>query len=123
MFRSDGESFVAKRVNRETFAKLQLLREVFKGSRHLRLHVDENEDELVVIYPRMMANLFEFSRNFKGSANVEAREDVVWGGGKGLEELHAKGYAMWGKFGRSRAAALNERARFPEEVPFRVACG
>lgn len=73
---------------------------MFRGSRYLHLHIDENEDELVVIYPHMMADLFEFSRDFKGSANVEAREDVVLGGGKGLEELHAKGYANWGKLGR-----------------------
>lgn len=116
--RSDGESFVAKRVNNETFAKLQRLRGMFRGSAHLHLHVDENKDELVVMYRHMMANLFEFSRDFKGSTHVEAREDVVWGGGKGLEELHAKGYAMWGKFGRLRAVALNGKVPFPEGTPF-----
>lgn len=60
--------------------------------------MDENAAELVVVYPHMAANLFEVARDFGGGAHVNAREDVVWGAGKGLEELHAAGYAMWGEF-------------------------
>lgn len=100
-----------------------MLRERFAGSRHLRLHVDENAAELVVMYPHMKANLLESARDFSGGAHVNAREPVVWGAGKGLEELHAAKFAMWGEFlalfFSSSSCLERGGARFVEETdPF-----
>ncbi len=80
------------------YKKCQRLNARFAGSRRLRLHIDENEEERTLVYKYLKGNLFHFMNAYNGQPDMEATLQVMWETGKAVEELHEKNIMHMGEF-------------------------
>ena len=71
---------MAKRVSQHTLTKLRHLRREFAGSKYLRLHIDENEDELVHVYKKLRGKFSRFLKRFSEPICHRSEDDHCVGG-------------------------------------------
>ncbi|KAH7383750.1 kinase-like domain-containing protein [Pyrenochaeta sp. MPI-SDFR-AT-0127] len=86
---SQDQSFVVKRVSRP-FLNLSLrLAAEFSASRRLRMHVDCNEEELILVYPYYKTTLLDLIREDPNISD-KARKTILRHTGEAIQELHSK---------------------------------
>ncbi|KAK1503905.1 uncharacterized protein CCOS01_16980 [Colletotrichum costaricense] len=91
---SQHESFIVKRVPR-TFYDLSLrLAAEFASSRRLRMHIDCNLEEGVLIYPYYRSTLLSLIQDddSEDSLPITERKKILRGTGEAIQELHTKGW-------------------------------
>ncbi|KAK0368699.1 hypothetical protein CLIM01_13943 [Colletotrichum limetticola] len=91
---SQHESFIVKRVPR-TFYDLSLrLAAEFASSRRLRMHIDCNLEESVLIYPYYRSTLLSLIQDddSEDSLPITERKKILRGTGEAIQELHTRGW-------------------------------
>lgn len=81
--------FVLKPASQSIFELSQELKYEFGASPRLRTHIDDNEDERVLVYEYYKDNLFSLVKN-NPDLPVEARKFILREVGLGLKDLHSK---------------------------------
>ncbi|KAM5476925.1 hypothetical protein MauCBS54593_000196 [Microsporum audouinii] len=89
--RSENQNFVLKRVSNSIFDLSLDLKQEFPESRRLRVHIDESEEEKVLIYEYFSDNLLSFIKK-NPSLPIEARKWILRELGQSLKEFHAKNW-------------------------------
>ncbi|KAH3987681.1 hypothetical protein HBI25_002350 [Parastagonospora nodorum] len=86
---SQGQSLVFKRVSKAFFNLSLRLAAEFPQSRRLRMHVDSNEEENVLIYPYYQNTLLGL---FKDDTNISdaSRKMILRQTGEAIQELHSE---------------------------------
>lgn len=86
----DGpHSYILKPVSQSIFEFSQELKHEFGFSRRLRTHIDQNEEERVLIYECFADNLLRFIKNNAGLP-VSERKYILQEVGLGLKDMHDK---------------------------------
>ncbi|KAI9711553.1 MAG: hypothetical protein M1820_002118 [Bogoriella megaspora] len=86
---SANESFVLKRVSRPFYnLSLRLAAEV-RGSRRLRLHIDCNEEETILVYPYFRSTLLALIQE-NSNLPLSERKKILRRAGEAIQELHSK---------------------------------
>lgn len=80
-----------KRVSDSMFEQSLELKREFLGNRHLRMHIDENEAERVLVYEYFDDNLLSLVKN-NPNMSLEARQWISRELGYSLKEFHAKNW-------------------------------
>jgi serine/threonine protein kinase len=90
-FRSQDQSFVFKRVSKPFYDLSLRLAADFPQSRRLRIHVDSNENENILIYPYYQNTLLGL---FKDDTNISdtARKMILRQTGEAIQELHSRAW-------------------------------
>lgn len=86
---SGNESFVFKRVPRPFYDLSLRLATEFTGSRRLRMHVDCNQEEEILIYPSFRGTLLALTQEDPVFPLVE-RKKILRHVGEAIQELHGK---------------------------------
>lgn len=86
--RCEGQSVILKRVSEHVYGMCQKLNARFAGSRRLRLHIDQNEEERTLVFDHLRGNLFHFMNAYNQVPPVEITNQIMWEIGKALEEMH-----------------------------------
>ncbi|KAM5431697.1 hypothetical protein McanCB56680_006737 [Microsporum canis] len=89
--RSENQNFVLKRVSNSIFDLSLDLKQEFPETRRLRVHIDENEEEKVLVYEYFSDNLLSFIKKYP-SLPIETRKWILQELGQSLKELHAKNW-------------------------------
>ncbi|KAM5452387.1 hypothetical protein MaudCBS49596_003204 [Microsporum audouinii] len=100
--RSENQNFVLKRVSDSIFSLSLDLKQEFPETRRLRVHIDENEEEKVLIYEYFSDNLLSFIKKYP-SLPIEARKWILQELGQSLKELHAKNWIHIGNLLRNHS--------------------
>ena len=87
--RSGNESFVLKRVPRPFYDQSVHLAAEFEGSRRLRMHVDCNQEEGILVYPYFRCTLLALIQD-DPEFPVPERKKILRRTGEAIQELHAK---------------------------------
>ncbi len=69
----------------------------FAGSRRLRLHVDSNQEEGILIYPYFKETLLALIQNNPDLSDVE-RKKIIRCVGEALQEFHSRDWIHIGMF-------------------------
>ncbi|PSS13290.1 hypothetical protein M430DRAFT_105695 [Amorphotheca resinae ATCC 22711] len=85
----DGKPFVLKPVSRSIFDLLQEFKDEFGNNPRLRIHVDDNEKESVLVYEYFKSDLLSLVENYP-ALPLEARKTILKEVGLGLNDIHAK---------------------------------
>ncbi|OAL74803.1 serine/threonine protein kinase [Trichophyton violaceum] len=88
---SGDQNFVMKKMSDVVFDLALDYKNDFPDSRRLRIHVDENDKEKVVIYEYFDDNLLSFV-NKNPNLNLAARKWILRELGESLKEFHAKNW-------------------------------
>lgn len=98
----EGEpyAYILKPVSQSIFELSQELKHEFGFSRRIRTHVDQNDEERVLVYDYFMDNLLRLIRNTAGLP-VPARKHILQEVGLGLKDMHDK---HWIHLGTTRAS-------------------
>ncbi|KAJ0162091.1 Serine/threonine-protein kinase ppk4 [Colletotrichum tanaceti] len=88
---SDHKPFVVKRVPRPFYNMSLRLATEFAGSRRLRMHIDCNHDESVLVYPYYKSTLLSLIQNDPAFPTLE-RKRILRHTGEAIQELHSKGW-------------------------------
>ncbi|KAI1826799.1 kinase-like domain-containing protein [Xylaria intraflava] len=86
---SQGESFVFKRVTRTLYNLALGVAAEFEGSRRLRLHVDCNHEQCVLVYPYFKTTLLTLIQEDPDFPPAE-RKRILQRVGEAIQELHSK---------------------------------
>ncbi|KAM5489202.1 hypothetical protein MaudMau93_003699 [Microsporum audouinii] len=89
--RSENQDFVLKRVSDSMFEQSLELKLEFPGAHHLRMHVDDNVTERVLVYKYLNDDLLSLVKH-NPSMSLQARKWILQELGKSLKELHAKNW-------------------------------
>jgi serine/threonine protein kinase len=81
--------FVLKPVSRSIFDHLQEFKAEFSNNPRLRIHVDHNEDENVLVYEYFKSDLLSLVENYP-ALPIEARKTILKEVGLGLNDIHMK---------------------------------
>lgn len=89
--RSGKESFVVKRVP-SLFYDLSLrLTTEFAGSRRLRMHIDRNQENSILVYPYFRSTLLALIREDPDFPLAERKKNLQRTG-EAIQELHSKNW-------------------------------
>jgi serine/threonine protein kinase len=100
----DGKPFVLKPVSRSIFDLLQEFKDDFGDNPRLRIHVDDNEKENVLVYEYFKSDLLSLVENYP-ALPIEARKTILKEVGLGLNDIHTKHWIHLGII-PSRPAAV-----------------
>ncbi len=75
-------------ISRSIFELSQELKHEFGNSSYLRLHLDDNEEECVLVYDYYQDNLLSLVRN-NPDLPIKARKFILRELGLGLRDLHS----------------------------------
>lgn len=89
--RSGNESFVYKCVSRPFYYHSLRLAAEFAGSRRLRMHVDCNEEDCILVYPYFRSTLLALVQEDPDFPPAE-RKKILRRIGEGIQELHHKNW-------------------------------
>ncbi|KAK5745232.1 hypothetical protein LTS12_023205 [Elasticomyces elasticus] len=89
MANSGDDSFVVKRVSRQFFHLSQRLASEFEGSSRLRVHVDCNQEEGVLVFPYFETTLLVLIQG-NPEFPTEGRKKILRQVGEAIQELHNK---------------------------------
>lgn len=87
--RSEGKSFIYKRVPKHVFNLSQQIANDCPSSRHLRMHVDCNAQESILIYPYFRDTFLALLEKDPAFPPDE-RGKIMRGVGEAIQELHSK---------------------------------
>ncbi|KAI0406392.1 kinase-like protein [Xylaria palmicola] len=88
---SENKSFVVKRVTRPFYDLSLGLAAEFAGSRRLRMHVDYNQDEGILIYPYYRTTLLSLIKDNPDFAPLQ-RIKILHYTAEAIQELHSQGW-------------------------------
>ncbi|KAI0189918.1 protein kinase [Xylaria flabelliformis] len=88
---SENKSFVIKRVLRPFYNRSFRLAAEFTGCRWLRMHIDRNQEEVILIYPYYKSTLLSLIRN-NSDFHLLQRYKVLQYVVEAIEELHNKSW-------------------------------
>ncbi|CCF38662.1 protein kinase [Colletotrichum higginsianum] len=94
---ADHNQFVVKRVPKPFYNMSVRLAAEFAGSPRLRMHVDCNHDESVLVYPYYKCTLLSLIQNDPEFPTLE-RKKILRHTGEAIQELHSKGCIHIGMF-------------------------
>ncbi|KAF2501016.1 kinase-like protein [Lophium mytilinum] len=86
---SENESFVLKRVSRPFYDLSLRLAAEFRNSRRLRMHVDCNQEEGILVYPYFRSTLLALQQEDPDMPATE-RIKILRRTGEAIQELHGK---------------------------------
>ncbi|KAI5860034.1 kinase-like domain-containing protein [Durotheca rogersii] len=86
---SGNESFVLKRVQRPFYDMSLRLAAEFAGTRRLRMHIDCNEEEGILVYPYFRCTLLALIKEDPDFPPPE-RQKILRCVGEAIQELHSK---------------------------------
>jgi serine/threonine protein kinase len=93
---------VLKPVSRSIFDFLQEFKDEFGNNPRLRIHVDDNKNENVLVYEYFKSDLLSLVENYP-VLPIEARKTILKEVGLGLNDIHTKHWIRLGimpsKFG------------------------
>lgn len=93
--RSDGESFVVKRMPRAFYELSQRLADQFAHSCRLRLHIDHNEEAGILIYTYFNNTLLDLIRGDDELPGAEVQK-VLRHVGEAIQEFHLEDWVHLG---------------------------
>ncbi|PVH70713.1 putative serine/threonine protein kinase [Cadophora sp. DSE1049] len=85
----NGKLFVLKPVSRSIFDLLQEFKDEFGNNPRLRIHVDDNKTENVLVYEYFKNDLLSLVENYP-ALPIKARKTILKEVGLGLSDIHAK---------------------------------
>lgn len=85
----ENRPFVLKPVSQSIFELSQELKHEFGGNSHLRTHLDDNEEERVLVYDYYKDNLLSLVKN-NPDLPIKERKFILRELGLGLKDLHSK---------------------------------
>lgn len=88
---SEGESFVYKKVSSSIFGLSERLSAEFAATSSLRMHVDSNREELILVYRYCTGTLLSLLKEHPGLPKHLVRR-VVQQVARGVKELHDRGW-------------------------------
>ncbi|KAI1263207.1 kinase-like domain-containing protein [Xylariaceae sp. FL1019] len=88
---SGNESFVFKRVSESIFDLSLRLAAEFAGSRRLRMHIDCNQEQGILVYPFFRTTLLALLQDYPDFPPQERRK-ILRRVGEGIQELHSKNW-------------------------------
>lgn len=94
--RSENTSFVVKRVSRPFYDLSLRLADEFTGSRRLRMHIDCNQKEGILIYPYYKSTLLALIQNDEDFPLLQ-RYKILRHVAEAIAELHNKSWIHIGK--------------------------
>ncbi|KAF1840645.1 kinase-like protein [Cucurbitaria berberidis CBS 394.84] len=86
---SGDESFVLKRVSKPFYDQSLRLAAEFAGSRRLRMHVDCNQEECILVYPYFRSTLLALIKE-DPDFPLAGQKTILRHVGEAIQELHAK---------------------------------
>jgi len=87
--RCDGKPFVIKPVSWSIFDLLKEFKDDFGNNPRLRIHVDDNKEENVLVYEYFKSDLLSLVENYP-ALPIEARKTILKEVGLGLTDIHTK---------------------------------
>jgi serine/threonine protein kinase len=97
----DGKPFVLKPVSESIFELLQEFKDDFGNNPRLRIHVDDNKKENVLVYEYFKSDLFSLVENYT-VLPIAARKTILREVGLGLNDIHVKHWIHLGIISSSR---------------------
>lgn len=94
-FSCDGKLFVLKPVSRSIFDLLQEFKDEFGNNPRLRIHVDDNKTENVLVYEYFKSDLLSLVGNYP-ALPIRARKTILKEVGLGLNDIHTKDWIHLG---------------------------
>ncbi|KAI0809769.1 hypothetical protein GGR55DRAFT_165823 [Xylaria sp. FL0064] len=88
---SENKSFVVKRPHPLFYISSVLLADEFTGSRRLRMHVDCNYEEGILIYPYYKSTLLSLIQNHSDFPPLQRRK-ILRHVAEAIKELHSKNW-------------------------------
>ena len=85
----DSKPFVLKPVSRSIFDLLQEFKHEFDNNPRLRIHVDDNKKENVLVYEYFKSDLLSLVENYP-ALPIKARKTILKEVGLGLNDMHTK---------------------------------
>ena len=85
----DCKPFVLKPVSRSIFDLLQEFKDEFGNNPRLRIHIDDNTKENVLVYEYFKSNLLSLVENYP-ALPIEARKTILKEVGLGLNDIHTR---------------------------------
>ncbi|KAK5651308.1 hypothetical protein OQA88_12603 [Cercophora sp. LCS_1] len=92
IFKAENDSFVLKRVPRPFFELSQRLATEFAGSHRLRMHLDSNREEDILIYPYFKDTLLALIKGDAADLSLAGRKKILRCVGEAIQELHSKNW-------------------------------
>lgn len=90
-----NESFVVKRVSKPFYELSQRLVTEFTGSQRLRMHVDSNQEEGILIYPYFTDTLLALIKE-DADLSITGRKEILYCVGEAIREFHDKSWIHTG---------------------------
>ncbi|KAH7317735.1 putative serine/threonine protein kinase [Rhexocercosporidium sp. MPI-PUGE-AT-0058] len=87
----NAKPFVLKPVSRSIFELLQEFQDEFGSNPRLRIHVDDNKTENVLIYEYFKSDLLSLVENYP-ALPLKARKTILKEVGLGLSDIHTKNW-------------------------------
>lgn len=94
-FSCDGKPFVLKPISRSIFDLLQEFKDDFGNNPRLRIHVDDNKKENVLVYEYFKSDLLSLVENYP-ALSIDARKTILKEVGLGLNDIHTKNWIHLG---------------------------
>lgn len=91
----DSKPFVLKPVSKSIFDLLQEFKDDFENNPRLRIHVDENKKENILIYEYFKSDLLSLVENYP-ALPIEARKTILKEVALGLNDIHTKHWVHLG---------------------------
>jgi serine/threonine protein kinase len=95
LLRSGNENFVFKRASRPFYELSQRLAAELAGTRRLRIHVDCNQEELILFYPYFRDTLLALIQDDPDLSLME-RKKILRRVAEAIQELHSKDWIHLG---------------------------
>jgi len=83
----NGKPFILKPVSQSIFDLLQEFKNEFGNNPRLRIHIDNNTKENVLVYEYFKSNLLSLVENYP-ALPIEARKTILKEVGLGLNDIH-----------------------------------
>lgn len=93
--RCDLKPFVINPVSPSIFELLNEFKDEFDHNPHLRIHVDYNENDNIIVYDYFKSDLLTLLENYP-ALSIEARKIILKEVGLGLREIHTKNWIHLG---------------------------
>jgi serine/threonine protein kinase len=88
-FSPDNKPFVLKPVSQSIFDLLQEFKDEFGRNPRLRIHIDANEKENVLVYEYFKSDLLSLVENYP-ALPIKARKSILKEVGLGLKDIHER---------------------------------
>ncbi len=94
-----NQQYVMKRVSSSIFELSQVLKHEFGTDPCLRTHIDDNQDESILVYEYFKDNLLSLVHK-NPDLSIKTRKNILREVAMALGKLHSRQWIHLGKFGR-----------------------